>query len=1547
MASSGTRSVAWTGISVLALVASTLVHTRTPLFRRAVRDAANLFVSDLLAGEVSIGYVERIDLDRIALRHVVIHDADGTRIIVADRVEAEPDIAALLRGEITLDHVRLSHGVVRLITPEGEAIPTVGTAFFPATPSTGPSGPSPTVRLRDIVLNDVTAYGNVPGVAHLRAEHLHARGSLTLEDDVLALRLRNVRTHVVLPYRPTIDLSGGYGLITNDPHRTLELHADLRSRPTTAREPDHARARVRVFLPEGAPETASQHIEVLVHADPISPELLTSAGVPSLQVLRVPFVRGWASLTGPPDDLIVRASLTSDAGDVVASGHIRPSVGIDISAQTSGLALDRLLTAGPSMRVGGRARLVLALAEDSTEAPTFHAELEPFAFDRWAVPALSADGAIEPTRVRLDRLDMPHAGGSVEGSGLIYFDGAMDVSLRARIPQLARDPNVRRLMPGARASLDTDLRAIVTAGPNPTVDVSGHVELGAVHAAGIEASRLRVAGRMRGDPLRPQVNATVTARALAVSGYLVGDGTVTLRGGPASYATQVRFSTTVPARATPAAGALAGADAPALRPGDARRIALDATLAHRGSTWQLDASVVELAVGDSTWRGQVRALRFTPGRAIEVENVLIASGAQRLEAHGSYGLDRVAGRTLDAQLQGIDVGAFSPFVPELAGYSGLVDAHITSSGVSTRPNISVEGAVREGGAFGLHGIEGVYVLRYDVGALEIDTEVTVGTHGTFAVNVLGLLDAANPNVADAIEQGQYEARFDLVRIDLEFLHDVLGDRAPDLEGSATGNIAFRGSLAAPEFGGAVRFDQVVYGLQPPLNAAVAATYDGTSLSVNADVAVGGLPLLQADATGNVPLRALLDGNFDALASLRTAPWRLHVRAPPRRIDHLPMPWRESTEGVPLSLGAELLLEGGSAEGTHGDLRATGRWVGDESALACARDASPHFTLLATLARGVVTASARGFVDQVDSAVELRASAPVPLDDWLRAGALPGSPPAVHLDATFPGVELGELPFVCGTTTGALTGSLVVDQLFTTQPVARLVVDVASLRVNDSAPADAELIVNASTRAIVADLTMDYLSGDARAAIQATMESTWGPTDPLPTVTPDARFLLLAELERANLAPLLATIPGISGAEMTADGTVQAQGTRDALTWSGTLDLLDGRLQLDGPGQRLEQIEGRIVFRQNRAEISGLHARDVDGEVDARGQIDFRGIIPQRAAFDVVVKDLPVRREGLVLAALTGEANIDARVSLERTEMRMTVSSLEVALPDELAQDLQALVEHSDIVVIGEEREVAEDPSLSYPFHVIVDARRPFWVRRSDFAAQVRAQLDVLYRSPQLRIAGYIDLRRGFFEIFGKRFALQPGRMDFDGSDTLDPTLDITAVYALNASRTKTITVSVSGRLSRPQIEFSSTESSDRGEIIALLVTGRSSVTGAQTAENVRSADQQATSFVTGVLGGILTLGLRNEFGEFLPTISLDTTDAGTRLRAGIQVDSFIRDNLGFLSGVVEGAYVEGFVEGGVATRGGFLLELQFPYNVVGRTTYTPPINFGLDITWEP
>ena len=78
------------------------------------------------------------------------------------------------------------------------------------------------------------------------------------------------------------------------------------------------------------------------------------------------------------------------------------------------------------------------------------------------------------------------------------------------------------------------------------------------------------------------------------------------------------------------------------------------------------------------------------------------------------------------------------------------------------------------------------------------------------------------------------------------------------------------------------------------------------------------------------------------------------------------------------------------------------------------------------------------------------------------------------------------------------------------------------------------------------------------------------------------------------------------------------------------------------------------------------------------------------------------------------------------------------------------------------------------------------------------------------------------------------------------------------------------------------------------------------------------------------------------------------VRAGINVDSLIPPRL---RDFVRGIYIEGYFTARRAdgtedsTRqshdNGFLIELQFPRNIVGRSDYAPPTNWSLDITWEP
>ena len=328
---------------------------------------------------------------------------------------------------------------------------------------------------------------------------------------------------------------------------------------------------------------------------------------------------------------------------------------------------------------------------------------------------------------------------------------------------------------------------------------------------------------------------------------------------------------------------------------------------------------------------------------------------------------------------------------------------------------------------------------------------------------------------------------------------------------------------------------------------------------------------------------------------------------------------------------------------------------------------------------------------------------------------------------------------------------------------------------------------------------------------------------------------------------------------------------------------------------------------------------------------------------------------MVLAWLSGGASVEGEIEDERTTTRIEVHDFEVRLPEQSAATLQSLEPHPEVLVVGSERPGGPvDLSESYPVVIDIDATDPFWVRRTDFEARVAADIHAVYQDPELRVSGEARIRRGEFEIFGKRFDLTEGRMSFNGSPELNPQVNIVAVYNVPGRSGATVTVRVTGTLTDPDVEFSSTESNDRAEIISLLVSGGRRDSG--TAE--QQASEQAANFLAGLTAGILTLGLRQEFGSVIPTLAIESQGlGGTRVRAGINANDLIPD---FLRGFVLNAYIEGWVNaapegmnaagstsGSGGIGGGVTIELTLPESFLLRGTYVPVDNGSLDVFYEP
>lgn len=1527
--------IAWTIIGVLALAVSIFIHVRSAATKNFVQTLAQDLVAENVRGRLTIGSIERLTGRYVVINDVRIFDPSGREVIRASRVSARLNLGALTRGLIHIPEVTIDGAHLVLVRGEDE-LPTFIEAFSPRNPASDPTTPSPHVLVDRVIINRATAEGEVQGIAGIQIRDFRVRARFELQEE-LVLTIFEAQADMYAPYRPSVLVRSVKGTIDTDPTHGISLLVVADSGAT-----DHIRANVAVHPAADDLPTSKTTVEILAHLNPLSVETVRGAGIEGLDTVRGS-VRGYARLIGPVDNLHFDAALNHEAGDVRVDGRLSETQGFDVHAQTSGLNLDRAIEGVPAgMRIGGDARLHVATQTQDGPPPTFHAEVNAFAFDEWAVPSFTADGAIAPHEIRIDRVDAPYAGGEVHGSGRISTedDGAIAIDIRARIPQIARDPNVHHLVPDARASLDATVHIETHqhGGGAQHVGVDGSVALRNVSYNAIEAQSIRARGELHLVGRTPTVRADVRAESLRLGGYDVGSGTVAVRGGPNRYTTVGRFETH-----------------------DQRRADFDATITIRADdAIEIDAPRVELAIGDLVWRGLIQRMVIKPDQFIETQMLRLANGSQRLEARG-----RVAFRSsqnLDVVLQDFDISAINRIVPDLIRLRGHVDAHAVLGGTLAQPTVSVEGAYREGIIDRIEGIEAVYRVTYENGALEIDQQIDLGERGNLMLSGGGAISTQIANPIEAIQRGQYTLQLDIGDLDIAVARGYIPQKYQSLGARISGTINLEGSHDQPQ----LRLDTTVsaasmYGL-PPFMLGITGTYttaltEATVVLSQEDNALG-----RVDVRYESDVRDFVRGPNPIANALERHAWRLQANVPNQRSDELSPTLQALLRDYPVEGSLALVTQGGP-EGFSAELSSRAIWHDDLSRLPCGQGAHPRVEVQAFVAQGQFRASAKGFLQSNESAFEMTAETAIDVDSWIRQMAVPATLPATTVDINLPNLDLGQVPLVCNRFSGPVRGTIHASDLFTDTHALRAVINSQGLQVHNGPATDFELVANVSTRALVADVALASPGTDSHAEIQATMEVDWPAPMPFPMVRADGRFLLLGRFEEAQVAPMLAMIPGIADAQLIVDGSLQAQGTRDELTWAGALALREGTIELIGPGQRLDHMSGALTFHSDRAVIESLHAEDIEGRIDVTGELVFRGIIPQSGDMRLHLNVFPIRRDGLVLATMTGRAHVAVAVSSAQTELRVGVQDLSIGLPDETGQAVQSLELNPDIVVIGEEREEV-DPTQAYPFHVIIDADQPFWIRRSDFAAQVRANLDVTYRDPTLRVGGYVNLQRGFFEIFGKRFDLARGSLVFDNSFELNPTLDIVAVYTLPGGNARTVTVTVSGNLASPQIDFSTSEqTTDRGEIIALLLSGRTSISSQGSSASQADAQQQAASFVSGVLAGVLTLGLRRQLGEMFPIISIesgDTAFTSARVRVGFQVESFIRDNLPALSNVIQGAYFEGFAAVSstdasnttvTSSQGnapaGALLELRFPHSIVFTGTVRYPGSWGVDFTIEP
>jgi hypothetical protein len=1620
LASFVATTASWAVITVIAVYFSVVIHLQTHFARELVRRTLNRFVSHEVQGALWVGRIDVLQPWYAKVKHVRMIDPYGVKVASLDTAHVRIDLMALLHGVLHFSSIDGEGLQVYLIEAlDGE--PTFIKAFNPRTPSIPDGKPGLHVIVDHIRVHNGRARGTLLGESGLRAVNIHAHGRIEAYYS-LEVKIFDGSLHVVEPYPLLGRVRDIQGVIDTDDHKGIRIQAHASTQGPHGAE--NAHVRVSYALAPAAPLDAEKLLDLQVDANPVTSQTLAKLGFEWAELLDTQ-AQGSFRLRGITDHLRMMAALRTSAGDVNIMGQIPTGSDTVLHATSPRLQMHRVFPQSPEVTLALDATLTLPDQPKDTHPsrvryPSLLAKVEPFVWNQVYLPALTLSAEFRDDDVRIENVVATYLPDQLRASGVIEYEGMMQGRLRADIPAIEKDPTLRKNVQPFHGAVQADLEFRMDLATPEHAQYHGHVHARSVRLGSFHASDLHLRGVGRGV-LHPVVRAELMGSQVLVGGYGLGNVDIQATGGPHTY--NVSAEVRAPGRRNLFADAAFKRTKQAIVM-QAERV--DVTVGAkrwRGAARDVSLSPTQYTVGSVQLQsldrsesvqaqGFYRAPHSFDVRAqmthvdVALLQALWGPDASPLYGHvdGTCSLQgdrphpRFEGDVRLHRGRYHELGAFEAHAAwRYAWEDGRGRLQATGELLTSREGsatATLSGALPQAAHesdWAASARNGVYQgsLRLHKLDLALARRIRLHTLGDASGLVSGLVQAQgsvdDPTLtASVVIDGfglpewtptQITSQVTYTKRAIEITQWTVADAHGLLmQAHGEADLDAYAAMRNPTQGLAqlAHVPWTVQLLVPPRNATTyprpLRSWVASPIRVSASLLAANKRLGGTGATGQAR-----DNDHSGHTD---------------RIDHADPVWS-----------------------VQGKLVSSLEWLTDMPTSMCGAHTSPTLNLQADLTSERLQADAR-VVSDGKTIATVAARAVMPVAAWLKTARIV-EPPAVDVDVKLRQATVDELPWLCEYGSGPIEGFATVRGLFTRDPEIDAVVQSRSLQF--SYPYDpthtsrtypfrlravirsrsehrlrVSALINrveepgATTRCgdLIAEIPIDATlrsaqcgdlpkPGDRDICMYGTVPVQWNADGWRPALASDEPMTMSAEFHSSILEPLAAWAPEITEADAIGNGRVNLVRKNGVTELRGKLDIDHGCAQVIGLGSNFQQIQGTLLLRNNTIIIdpkNPLQLRDETGSLEVHGPTKFKNVYPESMDLHMEANRFPIRSDGVSFATLSGAGQFRAKFLQERMDSKLVLERLSIQLPDQGQKTLQTLTAHPDIVVVGERADdvVSEKP---YALHVMLDATNPLWVQRNDFSAQVRGVLDTVYLSPALFVKGYIELRRGFFEFFGKRLEIQRGSLQFDGQPDMNPVVDMQATYVPQGQRGDTVTVTVSGRLNSPNVEFTCANPTitDKAEIIALLVTGRrsSSQAGGKTLGDERSAQQQASSFFAGLTAGLLTLGARRQLGDVVPVLVIESGQSGlqgARVRAGWQLDTLLQKHFKPLRHIVRGAYIEGFAAGAVSGTDpaqqsqlrqgnsgvvGGLLELYFPYSIVGTTTFSPPDTWGVDVTWEP
>ncbi|HEY0796553.1 MAG TPA: translocation/assembly module TamB domain-containing protein [Acidisarcina sp.] len=344
--------------------------------------------------------------------------------------------------------------------------------------------------------------------------------------------------------------------------------------------------------------------------------------------------------------------------------------------------------------------------------------------------------------------------------------------------------------------------------------------------------------------------------------------------------------------------------------------------------------------------------------------------------------------------------------------------------------------------------------------------------------------------------------------------------------------------------------------------------------------------------------------------------------------------------------------------------------------------------------------------------------------------------------------------------------------------------------------------------------------------------------------------------------LLQTInPGVTSSGHV-DFTVEAAGTMQKPDLKGQVKFTNVAVALEDVPNGLSQMNGTLVFDQDRLQVQDLTAMTGGGRLKLSGYLSYQhGIFADLVATG---KDVRVRYQGISSVA-------DATLHLQGVQSNLLLSGnillTRFAISPNL--DLAALTSSSGGVSAPPDSS-APSSHVRLDVHITSSPELDFQNSYAKLAGDVDLRVGGTVAIPT--VLGHISITDGSATFAGTQYQLQRGDIYFTNPVTIDPVIDLDATAHVEEYD---ITIGLHGTPSKLSFTYRSEPPLPQGDIFALLALGRT-----QEEQQIYSNQQQqagVNSTADALLGGALNATVSSRIQKLFGggNVKIDPTFVGS------------------------------------------------------------------------